>query len=452
MEVRNFTVGPIVGDVTNGMAKIFGRGCKIRQPQHSFGYSICRYRIPGEEWQFAPIRYQQPHFDFSAVSVLSPLLGGQQYEYQAGFVISHRPLQLNPTSHLNWRNIPINRFTTAHQDETAAVSLAFGSCRYLLKLFGGTWFDGRGDKAFRQIYKENVDQVLMLGDQIYADDLNFIAPDKCIDEYLQRYRQVFSQPYFSRLVANTPTYMTLDDHEIEDNWPMNATNCDRKTKYPAALQAYKIYQMSHSPAAQVNRERTKLEKVPTQFWYECGNGCVDIFVLDVRSERTATQIMSDEQMTALKAFLMNSTKKYKFIATSVPIAPEFLPGLTDTWSGYAAERNSILDFIAEKGITDVVFLSGDVHAAMACEITNEKYPNFKVLSVVSSPFYWPVTHGKPSHFKQTGNLTSSHNYKINTLIKPYCDENFALVEATLDRLKITIKDRKGNIVDSMIMT
>lgn len=73
----------------------------------------------------------------------------------------------------------------------------FGSWRYLFKLFGASLFGDRGDKTFRSI-REQIDagrrtgQVLMLGDQIYADDLNFLLPDRRVDEYFRRYREVFS--------------------------------------------------------------------------------------------------------------------------------------------------------------------------------------------------------------------------------------------------------------------
>jgi alkaline phosphatase D len=93
-----------------------------------------------------------------------------------------------------------------------------------LRLFGGSWFDNRGDKTFRSILEqiergEPLDRVLMVGDQIYADDLNFLSPDEQVDEYLARYRDAFSQKYVKKMMSQVPVFMTLDDHEIENDWP-----------------------------------------------------------------------------------------------------------------------------------------------------------------------------------------------------------------------------------------
>lgn len=89
--------------------------------------------------------------------------------------------------------------------------------------------------------------MLMVGDQIYADDLNFIGPDDMLDEYSARNRDAFTQRYIRRLMAGTPTYMMLDDHEIEDAWPANASARDQVVKYPAAIHAYQSYQANQSP-------------------------------------------------------------------------------------------------------------------------------------------------------------------------------------------------------------
>ena len=65
-------------------------------------------------------------------------------------------------------------------------------------------------------------------------DETVIAPDRTLDAYNERYREAFSQPYIRELMSRIPTYMTLDDHEIEDAWPANATPKDYVVKYPAA--------------------------------------------------------------------------------------------------------------------------------------------------------------------------------------------------------------------------
>ena len=73
---------------------------------------------------------------------------------------------------------------------------------------------------------------MMVGDQIYADDLRSVAPDKTLTQFYERYRSAFSQEHIRELMGRVPTYMTLDDHEIEDNWPERASERDWKTPVP----------------------------------------------------------------------------------------------------------------------------------------------------------------------------------------------------------------------------
>src|SRR3546814_12029463 len=61
----------------------------------------------------------------------------------------------------------------------------------------------------------------MAGDQIYADMLNRHVPLGLADtfeEFQERYHTAFGSRNMRRLLSRVPTYMLLDDHEIEDNW------------------------------------------------------------------------------------------------------------------------------------------------------------------------------------------------------------------------------------------
>jgi alkaline phosphatase D len=443
MEVKNFKVGPILGSVSISSAHIFGRG-KAKNKSSSFG--LCRIRKVGaSNWSIPVIRYQQPHFDYSSVCINNSLQPSTQYEYQSGYIQAKEDPDLTT---LQWNKVDTHQFKTPSDNDTDTVTFAFGSCRYLLKFFFGSIFDSRGDKAFGSMANEGLDQVLMLGDQIYADDLNFIGADNSVDEYLKRYRDVFSQPKFSKLVSSTPTYMTLDDHEIEDNWPSEATRRDLLKKYPAAMHAYKIYQMSHSPAATLSDDKSKVANVSNNFWYTMNNGCSDFFVMDVRTQRIDESIINVEQLKALLDWLDDGSGRFKFIATSVPFFTDYSKKNDDKWSGYQQQRNHILDFISEKLINKVVFLSGDVHASMAAELTRDDNPSFKVTSIVSSPFFWPYPHPNNDTFQMSGPLNGHHNIKVNKLIDVFSDENYGKIIATPSKLTVEIKNRKGKLMKS----
>jgi len=85
---------------------------------------------------------------------------------------------------------------------------------------------------------ERPDLLLMLGDQVYADDLSphmrelvearGRAPgepgDELVDfeEYAQVYREAWGEPLIRWLLATVPTAMIFDDHEIHAEWKISA--------------------------------------------------------------------------------------------------------------------------------------------------------------------------------------------------------------------------------------
>ena len=198
---------------------------------------VARIRQAGTRRYSVPIFCRMnPNFDMTGVMQFTELEPETDYEYQMGFLYDDFE-QVGDQTVLDWTGRPAVAFRTAATERTRPRSFVFGSCRYLLRLFGGSWFDDRGDKTFRSILNQ-IDQgvqtnaLLMLGDQIYADDLFLVAKDEQVDEFLARYRAAFSQPYIRALMERLPTYMTLDDHEIEDNWPAMADERDSRVSIP----------------------------------------------------------------------------------------------------------------------------------------------------------------------------------------------------------------------------
>jgi alkaline phosphatase D len=72
-------------------------------------------------------------------------------------------------------------------------------------------------------------------------------------------------------MGRVPTYMVLDDHEIEYNWPSKATQKDLVMLYPHAIHSYQIYQCSHSPLFGLD-ENNRLNGTPDYFWYSFQDG------------------------------------------------------------------------------------------------------------------------------------------------------------------------------------
>lgn len=91
----------------------------------------------------------------------------------------------------------------------------------------------------------------MVGDQVYADTLNRFVPIGLADtyeEFQERYKTAFGSPNMRRLLRAAPTYMTLDDHEIEDNWTQDRLGEEGKHRlFNIAIGAYMSYRWSHGP-------------------------------------------------------------------------------------------------------------------------------------------------------------------------------------------------------------
>ncbi|MBV7333644.1 alkaline phosphatase family protein [Chloroflexi bacterium TSY] len=404
----------------------------------------------------------------TGVTIFHELKPEQSYEYQMGWLSQDRnessAAELPVASDLDWSTIERHQFHTAAEGIDTPRRFVFGSCRYLLKLFGGLWFEDRGDKTFRSILeqienKESLDLMLMLGDQIYADDLLILAPDRWLDEYNARYRDVFSQPHIRRLMSQLPTYMMLDDHEIEDNWPRRASARDRVTKFPVAIHALLTYQLSHSPLYQI--ADNGITGVPDKLWYTFSNGCCDFFMMDVRTERQLSedeeerQMINEVQMEALKKWLSDESGRVKLIGSSVPFFPDFRRRNADKWHGFLRQRTEILEYIHINQIRRVVFFSGDIHKSTAAELTHRHDPDFKIISIISTPFFWPFpllefgeilqSEGPLDVWSEEGQI-SAGAYHVQSLTPVRAIDCFTRVTVTPESIRSELFDRKGNLV------
>ena len=456
-KIKPFDVGPIMGDTSPDSVRLWGRAKPIKTAdglQRCFG--AARLLRGGQQAGAIQFFKMNPSFDMTGVTVFQRLAAGTKYVYEIGCFASDLDFDDLKTGHeFDWTEAHTSAFTTAADGASVERSFVFGSCRYLLKIFGGTLWDKRGDRTFRSVLDQiiqkgrRVDFTLMLGDQIYADDLNFLLPDSTVDQYFERYREVFSQPHVRRLMSRVPTYMTLDDHEIEDNWPQRANSKDLMRKFPAAMQAFQAYQLSHGPLYDVRKDG-RIDGSPDDYWYQFQNGCCDVFVTDSRTERVYPEgegerlIFSEEQIEALKSWLAEEAEgRVKLVATSVPFFPD-LAGGPDRWDGFPDQRNEILDFIQANQIRKVVFLSGDVHSSMSAELVDADDPDFKVVSIVSSPFFWPYPHSKASRFQLSGDLKhANRRYRIRRATPVVSKDNFTRVTVRPDEVKVEVFGRKG---------
>ncbi|MCY1403676.1 Phospholipase D precursor [compost metagenome] len=461
MSISPPLVGPIIGHTTTNQTRIF---IQPATPTSKQTYAIIRYRPQGDKnWLPAIINPVNDTFERTAVMVLNKLKASTTYEYQVGSFTHMGPLSEAMNIKLQEADWPIERkhyyFTTGSAELTKPRHYLVGSCRYL-NLTAGEPLDIKfSDEMFGRMLeniearKLHIEAFVMTGDQIYADDWNFAAPDTQRKEFNKKYQQAFTTKNFQTITSRLPCYMILDDHEIEDNWPSKATPEKRNNLYKNAMHAYTTYQCSHSPAFEADGSQAIY--FPGNYWYTFNHGDLDWFVLDVRTERDLQkkQTINDRQMSAFLKWLETSRSRVKFVVTPVMFYPDSQDsdqGGLDAWKGFAQQRNQILEHIRLKKIKNVIFITGDVHCALTCELKHSSDKDFSVHTVVSSPLskHRLLPNATQSYFELNKPLTEVAGGKYAcSLTSPVIDkDNYALLSVEKNHVAVNYFGRDGKLL------
>ncbi|ROM77634.1 phosphodiesterase [Pseudomonas brassicacearum] len=448
------TVGPIVGHTTTDHARIFLRG----DYDNNLVFAGIRHRRLGDTaWSKGHFIQLKAYRDMSDVIVLKDLQPDTAYEYQAGWLSPLSPTHTVETIQelpLQWPRKTYCLRTPTSKPGTPHAYIV-GSCRYLRITRGVPLLPGLGDRTFaginRIVEQANppISAVVMTGDQVYLDDLNAVAPDRNYKDILFKYRTVFAQPHIQKLMSGTPTYMILDDHEIEDNWPANKNSND-EILYANAMNAYALYQASHGLAHELSSDGT-LNKSLKRYWYLFAHSDIEWFVTDSRTQRNLAaddrRILDEEQERSLLEWLVNSPARVKFIVTSVMFFPDSKHNDGDAWQAFPKQRLRLLETIRRHGIKNVIFVSGDVHGSMTSCLRHSQDPDFEVNTVVSSPFYnsklLPFAKASDFIFDQSMARTENAEYHYELTSKVVSQDNFARLYVTAQSVQVTFYDRDG---------
>lgn len=457
------TVGPIIGHTTTNHARIFLRGL---EQNNALAFAGIRYRRSSEvHWSKGVFAQLTSARDMSDVILLNDLAAGTEYEYQAGWFSPMSPMHSVETIQelpLQWPR-DVYRFTTQSADDSAPRAYIVGSCRYLRMTAGIPSLPQLGDRIFASITnliqraEPPVSALLMTGDQVYIDDLNIIAPDRDYKQILKKYRTAFSQPHIAKLMSSVPTYMILDDHEIEDNWPTNKHQND-DFLYNNAIAAYELYQASHSPAHAL-LEDGSINQHLGRYWYQFADGDVEWFVTDSRTRRNLAagdrRILDEEQEKALCNWLIHSPARVKFVVTSVMFYPDSKRLGDDAWKAFPEQRLRLLETIRTQRIKNVFFVSGDVHGSLTSRLTHSEDPDFEVHTIVSSPLcnskLLPYATAATFILDQPLVKTASGDYRHEMTSKVISQDNFAHLIVDGQQIQVDYHDREGKPLQSTII-
>ncbi|KAI9863181.1 MAG: hypothetical protein M1813_004001 [Trichoglossum hirsutum] len=237
--------------------------------------------------------------------------------------------------------------------------------------------------------------ILFLGDFIYID-----APwrhGNDVESYRREYRMVYSSPDWPSVSENLPWIHVLDDHEIANDWDRNTTGV-----YKAAADPWQHYHTSVNPP--------EVRKGASYFSFN--QGPASFFMMDTRRYRssetaaaansTEKTMLGEQQLADLLSWLRRDEPrgvKWKIIASSIPFTKNWRFGGLDTWGGYLAERQKILEVMWDVGLRGfgVVVLSGDRHEFAATSFPPPAGGRWPISTTVHefstsplSQFYLPV--------------------------------------------------------------
>ncbi|MFC6288242.1 alkaline phosphatase D family protein [Nocardioides sp. GCM10027113] len=269
--------------------------------------------------------------------------------------------------------------------------------------------------------RDDLDAVLHLGDYLYEYAANEKAvrqhfPDReivALADYRQRHAQYKTDPHLQDLHARLPFVTIWDDHEVtNDSYEDGAENHQPDTEGDYLRRRARAHR-AYDEWMPVRLDGTARLGDGTRLFRRVRWGTLaELTMLDLRTYRdrmveTAAPfplpqlqteaddedrtITGDEQMAWLKESLASSASQWKLVGNSVMIAPlstaqlpeetvtvihqvtgesprDGVPINVDQWDGYTADRRELFDHIASTGITDTVFLTGDIHSGWACDL------------------------------------------------------------------------------------
>ena len=289
---------------------------------------------------------------------------------------------------------PVGRTrTTPHpRSQPRNLRFAFASCQ--------AWQDGYYT-AYDHMAREDLDLVVHLGDYLYESgvktnkrgvvtDPRFHTETVGLDRYRLQYALYKSESPLQAAHAAFPWIHTMDDHEVDNNWAadvpqdqdpgqLNDTVEHFRQRRTNAFQAMYEHlplrrtQMPSGPDVRLHRrlpygrlaDITMLDTRQYRSNQPCGDGggvdCDDRFNPD-------QTMLGGKQKDWLLDGFSSSPARWQVIGNQAPMMqtdrnPE--PGVTDVWydpwDGYVAERNDVLGAAQDRGVRNLVVITGDRH-------------------------------------------------------------------------------------------
>jgi alkaline phosphatase D len=272
--------------------------------------------------------------------------------------------------------------------DNASFNLALAGCQHYEQGFYN---------AYEHLTREDISAVLFSGDYIYEGAPVAGRPRRhnsaeiiTLDDYRARYALYRSDANLQHAHQKFPWIITWDDHEVDNNYA-NEIPEDSQRREDFLLRRANAYQafyewmpmrraqMPRGPELQLYRSlnygRLATLHVLDQRQYRSDQPCGDGTKAPCEEWRNPNLTMlGPEQEAWFHDVLTRSTTTWNMVLNELmftPVDRTAGPGETysmDQWSGYFGARDRLVNFLAERKPSGMIFLTGDIHSNWAHEV------------------------------------------------------------------------------------
>ena len=319
-------VGPMVGAVSDQSAQVLYRPGSTEMPLRLTVFSGDDRKV-----QTIEARAEKEH-DFVAKFDVRGLKQNTEYRYQIESLATSGKALVKQNKEHSFRTANLAR-------NDHSVTVAFVSC-----------VETEPNPLWEEMSKLDVDMLCLMGDTPYIDRTD-------LDTVRNKHRAFLQIPVFSSLISSTPTVGTWDDHDFGLN---NANGLNTLEGKPTTRRAFTEYR-AHS---QFGNGREGV-------YHKVDLGMIEVFLLDPRyfSQTEKSPIdpsqptcFGKDQWQWLLTKLKASKAPFKVLAMG-EIWQDKKNGETDDMFTYWYERDALLDFIKQEGISGVTLVGGDIHVS-----------------------------------------------------------------------------------------
>ncbi len=292
------------------------------------------------------------------------------------------------------------RTTPAAHANPRELNFAFASCQ--------AWQDGFYT-AYEHMAEEDLDLVVHLGDYLYESGVGTNRRGVTVDERfhgetfdLARYRLQYalykSEAPLQLAHARFPWIMTIDDHEVENNWAGDLSQADTepdqdpavfRQRRAMAFQAMyenmplRRAQMPAGPDVRLHRrlpygrlaDFTMLDTRQYRDDQPCGDGesanCTERF-------DPQRSILGEAQRAWVLDGFRHSPARWQILGNQAPMgqtdkdaSDETTLVWLDPWDGYVADRDRVLAAAQDQGVRNLVVITGDRHQNYAWDLKRD---------------------------------------------------------------------------------